>query len=387
MFDLWSRKKGVTVLGTGDALHTDWQKELQLKLTPCNNGLYKLKKDFVHPDHHLYSHKDVYFIVQTEVNCIYRWDNKTRRIHLTLLLSSLDAAFKLSTQLRRFGNITADGRPCLKLDSRDLLEMALSVDEHCLLIPAHIWTPWYSVLGAKSGFDSLEECFRDLVNSVFAVETGLSSDPAMNREVAFLDPVTLVSSSDAHSPESIGREATWFNTIPSYGNILKAIKHGDETSGFYGTVEFFPEEGKYFLDGHRKCNTFHSPLNCNIGTEICPACNKRLTQGVLGRVLRLKNQTTGLKSIKTERFIKVTPLVNILSQMLNCSSKSRKHTIEYEKYIQSLGSELEILVSLPVEFIRKKAPELSSFIEKMRIGNVTVSPGFDGVFGTVSVNL
>jgi uncharacterized protein (TIGR00375 family) len=387
MFDLWSRKKGITVLGTGDALHSDWQKELQLKLTTCDNGLYRLKNEFLHPDHHLYSHRNVYFIVETEVNCIYRWDDKTRRIHHTILLSSLDAAFKLSAHLKRFGNIAADGRPCLKLDSRDLLEIALSVDEHCLLIPAHIWTPWYSVLGAKSGFDSLEECFRDLVDSVFAVETGLSSDPAMNRQIAFLDQVTLVSSSDAHSPESIGREATWFNTPPSYGNILKAIKCGDENSGLYGTVEFFPEEGKYFLDGHRKCNTFFSPLNCEIGTGICHVCNKVLTQGVSSRILRLKNKSTGTKTVKMERFIKATPLVNIISQLLNCSSKSRKNTSEYEKYIQSIGSELEILVDLPIDLIRKKAPELAPYIENMRIGNVSVSPGYDGVFGSVSVNL
>jgi uncharacterized protein (TIGR00375 family) len=387
MFDLWSRKKGITVLGTGDALHSDWQKELQLKLTICDNGLYKLKKEFLHPDHHLYFQKDVYFIMEAEVNCIYRWDNKTRRIHHTILLSSLDAAFKLSAHLKRFGNITADGRPCLKLDSRDLLEITLSVDEHSLLIPAHIWTPWYSVLGAKSGFDSLEECFRDLVDSVFAVETGLSSDPAMNRQIAFLDQVTLVSSSDAHSPESIGREATWFNTLPSYGNILKAIKCGDETSGLYGTVEFFPEEGKYFLDGHRKCSTFFSPLNCEIGTEICPVCNKRLTQGVSSRIMQLKNESTGTKSVKKERFIKATPLVNIISQLLNCPLKSRKNTLKYETYIQSIGSELEILIDLPTEFIRKKTPELAPFIENMRIGNVSVSPGYDGVFGNVSINL
>lgn len=386
MFDLWGRKKGVTVLGTGDALHSEWQKELQSKLVSCDNGLYTLKKEFLHPDHHLYSHKEIYFVVETEVNCIYKYDNKTRRIHHVIILSSLDAAFKLSTVLKRFGNLSADGRPCLKLDSRDLLEIAFSIDEYCMLIPAHIWTPWYSVLGAKSGFDSIEECFRDLSSSIFAVETGLSSDPAMNREVALLDPFTLVSCSDAHSPERIGREATWFNTIPSYENILNAIKQGDEISGFYGTVEYFPEEGKYYLDGHRKCNTFSSPLHSEFETEICNMCNKSLTPGVLNRIRRLRNAMDQVKSVKPQRFIKATPLVNILSQLLNCSSKSRKISREYEKCIQTIGSELEILATLPLEMIRQKEPELAHLIKNMRAGNVSIFSGFDGVFGSISVN-
>lgn len=384
LFDLWARKKGISVLGTADALHPEWARELEKKLFLCENGLYMLKDEFRHHDYALYFGREVYFFVATEVCCIYKWDKKVRRIHLLILLSSLDAARKVSRRLELFGNVSSNGRPCLKIDSRDLLEIVLSIDSSSLCIPAHIWTPWYSVLGEWSGFDSIEECFRDLTGSIYAVETGLSSDPPMNRAVALLDNYTLVSNSDAHSPEVIGREATCFDTNISLDTIIKAIKTGTKESGFSGTIEFFPEEGKYFLDGHRKCQKYTSVFT---ESGICPVCGKKMTPGVLNRTRQLTSKESGRGNHRLSKFWRVTPLRSLLSQLSGISPKSKKIAVEYEKCVRTLGSEMEIVLTLPLEYIKKSSPELAALIEQLRNGNVTILPGYDGKFGSVLINV
>jgi uncharacterized protein (TIGR00375 family) len=372
------------VLGTADALHPEWVRELGRKLLLCENGLYKLKDEFRHRDYELYSGREVYFLVATEVCCIYKWDKKVRRIHLLILLSSLDAAQKVSRSLELFGNLSSNGRPCLKIDSRDLLEIVLSIDSSSLCIPAHIWTPWYSVLGEWSGFDSIEECFRDLSGSIYAIETGLSSDPPMNRAVALLDNYTLVSNSDAHSPETIGREATCFDTSISLDTIINAVKTGTEESGFSGTIEFFPEEGKYFLDGHRKCQAHASIFKKDL---ICPVCGKKMTPGVLNRTRQLISKESERGRHHLSKFWRLTPLMSLLSQKSGVSSKSKRVAVEYEKYVRTLGAEMEILLTLPVDYIKKSSPELAALIEQLRSGNVTISPGYDGKFGSVFINV
>jgi uncharacterized protein (TIGR00375 family) len=387
LLDLWARKKGITVLGTADALHPEWYRELKNKMLHCDNGLYKLRDECIHHDHKLYFGREVYFLVTTEVCCIYKWDNKVRRIHHLIMLSSLDSAYKLKKRLEYFGNLSADGRPCLKIDSRDLLELTLSIDQKSLIIPAHIWTPWYSVLGEKSGFDSIEECFRDLVGNVYAVETGLSSDPLMNREVALLNDFTLISNSDAHSPENIGRELTCFDINITFDNIIEAIKTGTEEAGFGGTIEFFPEEGKYFLDGHRKCNNYSLPLISDQYHCICTVCGKKMTSGVLNRIKKLSCTELQKKDFRQQKFKRITPLFSVLSQIADVSPKSKRVVAEYENCVRTLGSEMDILVTSPVENMQRSSPEIAKFIENMRNGNVTIKPGYDGKFGTISINL
>jgi uncharacterized protein (TIGR00375 family) len=289
-------------------------------------------------------------------------------------------------KLQMFGNLAVDGRPCLKIDSRELLEIVISIDEKNMLIPAHIWTPWYSILGSKSGFDSIIECFRDLSNHIYAVETGLSSDPSMNREVAFLDNYTLLSNSDAHSPENIGREVTYFNLSPDLNSLLYAIKQGKKNFGYSGTIEFFPEEGKYFLDGHRKCNYFQEYTNINYPFNVCPKCGKELTIGVKSRINQVCRSKNLERCTEKTNFQKVTPMVNVLSQIFKRSPKSNKVITEYEKYVSTLGTELEILVTIPIEIIQKTSIELAEYINNMRNGNINIVPGYDGIFGSISIN-
>jgi uncharacterized protein (TIGR00375 family) len=387
MFDLWARKKGITVLGTGDALHPDWQRELKEKLILCDNGFYRLNEKFLHPDYSLYFGKEVYFIPTTEVNCIYKWNGKVKRIHHLLVMPSLTLAAEMEKKLQKYGNLAVDGRPCLKIDSRELLEIVISISKKNLLIPAHIWTPWYSILGSKSGFDSIVECFRDLSDQIYAVETGLSSDPSMNRKVAFLNNYTLVSNSDAHSPECIGREATYFNLSPDLNSLINAIKQGKKKFGYNGTIEFFPEEGKYFLDGHRKCKYFQEHSNMSSPFNVCPECGKKLTPGVKSRIDQMRGRECFKSSTEIPPFQKVTPMKNILGQIFNISPKSKKVTAEYEKYVSTLGTELEMLVTIPIENIQKKSSELAEYIKNMRSGNINILPGYDGMFGSISINI
>ncbi len=260
--NLWAQLKGIAVVGTGDFTHPQWFSELSEKLEPAEDGLFKLRPEFAAATAHSVPSRcagPVRFALSAEISSIYKKGGKTRKVHNVVFVPTLDVAERIRVRLERIGNIASDGRPILGLDAKDLLEIVLEASEDAVLIPAHIWTPWFSVLGSKSGFDSLEECFDDLTGHIFAVETGLSSDPTMNWRVSSLDGLTLISNSDAHSPANLGREANLFDTEVSYPSIMEALRTGDPKR-FLGTLEFFAEEGKYHFDGHRKCGVRLSPV-------------------------------------------------------------------------------------------------------------------------------
>ncbi|MCP4667435.1 MAG: AAA family ATPase, partial [Deltaproteobacteria bacterium] len=282
--DLWARKKGLAVIGTGDFTHPGWVAELRDKLVEAEEGLYQLepgRRKGVDAQAPASCPGPTRFLLSGEISCIYKKGGKTRKVHHLILMPDMASVLKLNKRLDRIGNITSDGRPILGLDSRDLLEIVLEASERAFFIPAHVWTPWFSLFGSKSGFDALEECFEDLSPHIHALETGLSSDPPMNRLLSALDNYVLVSNSDAHSPGKLGREANLFDTGLGYSRMVGAMTRG---TGFMGTVEFFPEEGKYHLDGHRKCRARLEPEETKDLEESCPVCGKPVTVGVLHRV-------------------------------------------------------------------------------------------------------
>lgn len=287
--------KGIQLVGTGDFTHPDWFLEIQEKLEPADNGLFKLKKeieDTIKDDIPGPCRDDVRFILVTEISNIYKKEGRTRKNHNLVFMPGIEEAAEFRRRLDKIGNINSDGRPILGLDARDLLEISLEVADKSFLVPAHIWTPWFSVLGSKSGFDSIEECFGDLSSHIFALETGLSSDPAMNWRVSSLDKYALISNSDAHSPMKLGREANLFDTDLDYYSVLNALKENNNKT-FTGTIEFYPEEGKYHYDGHRKCNICFKPEETKKYNGVCPVCEKPLTIGVLNRVYELSDREEG----------------------------------------------------------------------------------------------
>jgi len=376
--------KGISLIGTGDFTHPGWFAELSEKLIPAEEGLYALKPDIARLiDKEIPStcQSPVRFVLTAEISNIYKKNGRTRKNHNILFLPNFEAVQSLNTKLDRIGNIHSDGRPILGLDARNLLEMTLNAHEQGFLIPAHIWTPWFSLLGSKSGFDTLTECFEDLSGYIFAVETGLSSDPIMNRRVSFLDNLTLISNSDAHSPDKLGREANLFNTTLSYPGILDAMKTG---VGFDGTIEFYPEEGKYHLDGHRKCDIRMSPEESKTYNGICPKCGKPLTLGVLYRVNELADRFD--KEIVAPHFDSLIPLKEILSEILQKGPNTKTVAVHYQTAIEKLGSEFSILRDCPLDKIETThIPLLSEAIKRLRSGHVHLLGGYDGEFGTVKV--
>ena len=371
----WAAVKGISVVGTGDCTHPVWLSEVNEQLDYCGNGLFSYKND---------KDSNVRFVLTGEVSTIYKAGGKTRKVHHVVCLSDYDAALRFAARLERIGNIKSDGRPILGLDSRDLLETLLEADPEGMLIPAHIWTPWFSVLGSKSGFDSIEECYRDLAGNIFAVETGLSSDPPMNWMVSSLDKYTLVSNSDAHSAGKLGREANIFDCDVSYGAMMAALKN--PAMGFKGTLEFFPQEGKYHFDGHRNCNICFDPAQSRAAGGICPVCNKPLVLGVMYRVVELADRKFGQRPVNAPGFESLLGLENILAEVMQAGSSSRKVKQEYERLISELGPELHILRKTEIEELKKKgSPLLAEAIARVRSGNVSAKSGYDGEFGVITV--
>jgi len=383
MLDLWGRKKGIRVVGTGDAVHPAWLNELKQNLQPASEGLYTLKKKLCLPDADMYG-PPVSFILTTEISCIYKKDGKVRKVHNLILAPDFLTMEKIQTRLSAIGNIRSDGRPILGLDSRDLLEIVLEANSSACIIPAHIWTPWFSALGSKSGFDSIEECYGDLASHIFAVETGLSSDPPMNWRCSFLNRFSLVSNSDAHSPENLGREANLFDTDLSYTAIMDSLKGKDK--GFTGTIEYFPEEGKYHLDGHRKCNIRWEPEEARKHDSICPVCGRKVTVGVFHRVFELADSDPIKSKGKNRRkFVSLTPLKNLLSEIHKAGPQSKKIQAVYESLLQKVGPEFTILIDAPGGELKKEDPRLAEGISRLREGKVVLDSGYDGVFGSVRV--
>ena len=381
--DFWARKKGISLIGTGDFTHPVWREELKERLVSEGNGLYRLRDAYVKEESRKFPGEGTRFVVSGEISSIYKKNGKTRKVHNVILLPSLEAADAMAQRLEKIGNIHSDGRPILGLDSHDLLEMMLDVCPEGILIPAHIWTPHFSVLGAKSGFDSVEECFEELAPYIHALETGLSSDPAMNWRISKLDRYQLVSNSDAHSPSKLGREANLLDIECSYEGLYQAIQ---TDKGLEGTVEFFPEEGKYHFDGHRKCGVSLSPVEAERLGGICPVCGKKLTMGVDHRVEQLADREEGFVKKDGKKYESLVPLPEVVAACMGYSTASKKVQGCFEQMMQTLGTEFDILRNVPAEDIKSCAGErIAEGIENVRTGNVKRIPGYDGEYGKIQL--
>jgi len=366
-------KKGIHVLGTGDITHPQWLGEIEAGLQEAEPGLFRLKE----------GDAGVRFMLTGEISTIYKQGDKVRKVHHVIAAPDLKAARTIATSLAGIGNIISDGRPILGITSRNLLEIVLESSPYSMLIPAHIWTPWFSVLGSKSGFDSIDECYGDLAGYVFAVETGLSSDPAMNRMVGSLDRFHLVSSSDAHSAEKLGREATLFDCDLSYHGLRHALETGE---GLEGTIEFFPEEGKYHLDGHRDCGVVLEPEETRERGGVCPKCGKKVTVGVLSRVEELADRHDGTLPPSARPYYSLIPLTEVLSEIMQTGATSKRVVEAYDRLIGKLGGELPLLMDRDIEEIRSVAGDvLALAILRMRNGEVHKEAGYDGNFGRIRV--
>jgi uncharacterized protein (TIGR00375 family) len=380
--------KGITVVGTGDVTHPAWFSEIEEKLVPAEPGLFKLNENTARlADERVPAtcRRPVRFILSGEISNIYKKEGRTRKNHNLVFFPDLETASQFNRRLEAIGNIHADGRPILGLDAKYLLEILLETTERGFLIPAHVWTPWFSLLGSRSGFDSIEACFEDLTGHIFAVETGLSSDPPMNWRVSGLDRLTLVSNSDAHSPQKLGREANWLHTELSFEGIRSAIETGD-SDRFLGTVEYYPEQGKYHLDGHRKCGVCLHPTETDAHQGKCPVCGKPLTAGVLYRVESLADREAGHRPETAHPFVSGVPLAHILSEVYQVGENSKKVKQAYATLLDRLGSEFDVLYERsPEEIAAAGGPLLSEAIYRVRRGRITLMPGYDGEFGRVHI--
>jgi DNA helicase-2/ATP-dependent DNA helicase PcrA len=382
--DYWARVKGITVVGTGDFTHPGWLSELRDKLRPAEEGLFELNKELRISDGCASPDRKVRFLLSAEISNIYRRDDRVRKVHNLILAPDFDTARKIQNRLSQIGNIESDGRPILGLDSRDLLEIVLESSPRCFFIPSHIWTPWFSALGAKSGFDSIDACYADLSGHIRAIETGLSSDPPMNWLCRFLDRFTIISNSDAHSPGKLGREANLFDIPLDYDSIITALS--GEGRGFRGTVEFFPQEGKYHYDGHRKCGVRLNPLQTLQCGGICPTCGKKLTIGVLNRVVQLADRADPMKRPGRHRFHSLIPLKELIAETVGKGVQSKQVENMYRSLIMRGGPELELLLEKPADHIGALGGELlAEGIRRMREGEVHVEEGYDGEYGRIRV--
>jgi uncharacterized protein (TIGR00375 family) len=380
----WGLRKGVTVVGTGDFTHPAWAQELRETLVPAEPGLFRLGDDgqrqvlrSTPPS----CARNIRFMLSAEISTIYRGDGRTRKVHHLLYAPTFEAADRITAALSKVGNLASDGRPILGLDSRHLLEITLDGGPGCYLVPAHAWTPWFAVLGSKSGFDAVADCYGDLAPHIFAIETGLSSDPPMNWTCSALDSYRLVSNSDAHSPPMLGREATTFATKLDYFSMAEALRTG---SGLAGTIEFYPEEGKYHLDGHRKCGVRFTPDQSRDHDGTCPKCRKPLTIGVAHRVAELADRPAGYRPPGAPAFTNLVQLPQIVGEILGAGPKSKKVGAEVGRLVAALGPELGILCEIPVSDIgRCGGGLLAEAITRLRRGAAAREPGYDGEYGTV----
>jgi len=371
----WARLKGIDLLGTGDFTHPAYLADLKSKLQPTGTGLFILKE----------GDSKVHFILTTELSNIYHQGGQLRKIHTLIFAPNFELVEVLNRKLDPFARLESDGRPIFTFPVRDLVKMMTDISEEFFIIPAHIWTPWFSLFGANSGFDSIEECFGDQIRHIHALETGLSSDPHMNWRISSLDKYCLVSNSDAHSPSKIGREANVFDCPMDFYQIVDAIKSQDKNR-FLFTIEFYPEEGKYHYDGHRKCNILFSPEETRKHNAICPVCGKALTVGVMNRVDTLADRSPGTQPSSAIPCRHLVPLQEIIAAALGQGPDTKGVLMEYQRMISSLGSEFSILLDLPQNEIAKSAlPKIVEGIMRVREGKLNIVPGYDGVFGKISI--
>jgi DNA helicase-2/ATP-dependent DNA helicase PcrA len=382
----WAQIKGISVVATGDFTHPQWFKELKSQLTPAEPGLFRLKDSYKSEVRELVPESckaPVRFLLSSEISSIYKRGGKTRKVHNLLYAPDLAAVSKIRKKLDAIGNINSDGRPILGLDSEKLFRIALDCCDDIVLVPAHIWTPWFSVLGSKSGFDSIEECYGDLADRIFAVETGLSSDPPMNWRLSALDRFALLSNSDAHSPEKLGRNANRFNCDRSFAGIFNALK---TRKGFEGTLDMFPELGKYHLDGHRKCSVCFDPSGTKMADGLCPKCGKPVTVGVMNRVDALADRKKPVQPKKAPGFKHLVPLKDAISDTIGKGPNTKAVKTVYDPLIEKIGPELTILLLTPYAQIESVAGKrVALAIQKIREGDLHVNAGYDGQFGTVRI--
>lgn len=371
----WARRKGITLLGTGDFTHPIYLTYLKQKLEPAEDGLFRLRE----------GEREVRFMLTVEITNIFRHDGRLRKTHTLVFAPSFAAVDRLNPRLAAHGNLAIDGRPTLTCSARDLLKIVLDTTPECAVIPAHVWTPWFSVLGSLSGFESLEDCYGVDARYIRAVETGLSSDPAMNWRLSALDRVALISNSDAHSPRKLAREANVLDCELSYVGVVDALMSQDPTRFLY-TIEFFPEEGKYHLDGHRQCNMRLSPPETRQLKNKCPVCGKKLTVGVLHRVDTLADREVGYQPARAVPARHILPLEEIIAAAFRQKPNTKKVNAEYDRLIDRHGSELAILLDLEEsELAEETPPRILSGILKVRRGEVHIVPGYDGVYGKIKL--
>ena len=416
------RVKGVNVVGTGDFTHPEWFREMKEKLVEKESGLYVLKnfqdtKNNFSPcgrcptgtqknsKSQISNSKQTRFLCSAEIACIYSKGGKCRRLHILVLAPSLEVVEKINLALSKLGNLKADGRPILGLDAKKLAEIILAIDERCMIIPAHIWTPWFALFGSKSGFDSIEECFEELSDKIYAIETGLSSDPQMNWRVKNLDRMSIISNSDAHSLPNIAREANIFEIKPplnpplnkggseegsglSYDEIYRIIKEKNPQE-FLSTLEFYPEEGMYHFDGHRDCGVSFTPKESKRNKNICPVCKKPLTIGVLNRVEELADPTRGEDYFDKKRvpFKKLVELDKIIAEALNIKARSSKQVqLEYDNLIKNFGTEFAVLLKADFDQLKQVTlPSIAEGVERICEGKVHITAGFDGQYGKIKI--
>ncbi len=372
---LWAEKKGIHLMGTGDFTHPQYFAELQGALEPSEKGLFKLRNSL----------SPVRFLLTVEVSNIFSVKGKLKRIHTILFAPSFEVAQKINQRLSHIGKLASDGRPIFGAHVKDIVKIALDASPDCLVVPAHAWTPWFSVYGANSGFDSLEECFEEEAKNIYAIETGLSSDPAMNWRLSALDRITLLSNSDSHSPSRIGREANVFDCEMDYFEILQAIRTKDPKKILY-TIEFFPEEGKYHWDGHRDCKVVLPPEESKKLNNLCPQCGKKLTVGVLHRVEDLADRPEGFTPSNSIPFKNMVPLDEIIADAFDQAVATKAVSQEYERLIKQIGPELTILFDRTEEELRSIAlPKVADGILRVRNRQVEIKPGYDGVYGKIKV--
>lgn len=370
----WAKRKGITVVGTGDFTYPDHFKAIEKTLEEREDGLFVLKDDA--------ADSATRFMLTTEVSNIYKLGDKTRKIHSLIFAPSIKAAEKIKKELAKRGNILSDGRPIFGFSAKELLKIVLDSDPASMLIPAHAWTPWFSIFGSKSGFDSIEECFGELSREIYAIETGLSSDPQMNHRISMLDDITLISNSDAHSPSKLGREANVFECELSYRSITNAIKEKDEKKFLY-TIEFFPEEGKYHHDGHRACGVLLKPDETRSHGGKCPVCARPVTIGVLNRIDELADRPGGITPTGATASKAVIPLEEIIAEAASRGVKTKTVATKYMA-ITDKATEFDVLLELSKDALLEITDErIAEGILMVRSGMVNISPGFDGEFGKV----
>jgi uncharacterized protein (TIGR00375 family) len=372
----WAALKGINLMGTGDFTHPNYFAQLKVRLTQDENGLYKLKK----------GNSPTRFILTTEISNMFAQGGKTnRRIHTIIFAPDFLTAERINSKLKSIGNIASDGRPIFGRPVKDMVKLVLDISPKCFIVPAHAWTPWFSLFGSNSGFDSIEECFEDQAKNIHCIETGLSSDPPMNWRLSRLDKITLISNSDAHSPRKIGREANVFNCQMSYDEIINTLTAKDNTRLLY-TVEFFPEEGKYHFDGHRLCKVVLSPAESKKTNNLCPTCKKPLTIGVCNRVEALADRPPGFVPEKHIPFKNSVPLEEIIADVLGQQTGTNAVENLYNKMVAEGKNEFHILLDMPLDEIKRFAPEaIVEGIRLVREGKLDIVPGHDGEYGKISI--